>query len=161
MKTIILFLLSVPVLYLSQIRTGTFSGLETLKGDHLKPVVIHVYTDWCAICKIGFSRLNKNKKLVELLNENYYVINFEAEKTKEKIRFGNREFEYLPNGNSGIHELALALSGNKDQPVYPLWVFLDKDLNLVYYHEGLFRPEDMMRKLLEILSVTGQPQTHK
>jgi hypothetical protein len=87
---------------------------------------------------------------VDLINENFYLVNFEAEKTKEKIRFQGKEFGYLPNGNSGIHELALALSKNKEQPVYPLWIVLDKDQKLVYYHEGLWMPENMKQKLLEI-----------
>ncbi len=30
---------------------------------------------------------------------------------------------------------------NKEQPVYPLWIFLDKNQNLVYYQEGLLTPE--------------------
>ncbi|WP_228435809.1 thiol:disulfide interchange protein [Chryseobacterium pennipullorum] len=131
-------------------KTGTFSDLEHFQKEVSSPVVIHLYTDWCAICKIESFRMNKDDALVKMMNEHFYLINFEAEKTKDKIRFQNREFEYLPNGNSGIHELALALSKNKNQPVYPLWVFLDKHQNLIYYQEGQMTPEKMKQKLLEI-----------
>ncbi|WP_234047693.1 thioredoxin domain-containing protein [Chryseobacterium paridis] len=131
-------------------REGTFSELETLHDGHPKPVIIHLYTGWCAICKIESFNLNKDKDLVNLINDHFYFINFEAEKTKDKIRFEGKEFNYLPNGNSGIHELALALSKNKSQPVYPLWIILDADQNLVYYHEGEFKPELMKKKLAEI-----------
>ncbi len=69
-------------------------------------MVIHIYTDWCAVCKIESFRLNKDKDLVEIMNAHFYLINFEAEKNREKIRFQGKEFEYLSNGSSGVHELA-------------------------------------------------------
>ncbi|MBL1223155.1 redoxin domain-containing protein [Chryseobacterium sp. L7] len=150
MKTFILFLMLVPCFYLSQMKTGTFSDLETSMKKDPKPVIIHMYTDWCSVCKMEKYTLNKDKEAIDLINEHFYMVNFEAEKTKEKIKFQGREFGYLPNGNSGIHELALALSKNKDQPVYPLWIVLDKDQKLVYYHEGMMKPEIMKQKLLEI-----------
>ncbi|MFP7657795.1 thioredoxin family protein [Chryseobacterium proteolyticum] len=151
MKILILFLMLVPFFGLSQkMREGTFSELETLRNNQKKPVIIHLYTGWCAICKIESFNLNKDKELVTIINDHFYFINFEAEKTKEKIHFEGKEFHYLPNGNSGIHELALALSKNKSQPVYPLWIILDANQNLVYYHEGEFKPEKMKKKLEEI-----------
>lgn len=140
----------VPCFYLSQMKTGTFSELEVLQKESSKPVVIHLYTDWCSVCKIESYHLNKDEDLVKIMNENFYLINFEAEKTRDKINFQGQEFEYLANGSSGIHELALALSKNKEQPVYPLWIFLDKNQNLVYYQEGLLTPDKMKEKLLEI-----------
>lgn len=150
MKKIALFLMLVPCFYLSQMKTGTFSDLEVQQKENPKPVVIHLYTDWCAVCKIESFRMNKDQELVNMVNDHFYFINFEAEKTKEKIHFQNQDFEYLQNGNSGIHELALALSKNKNQPVYPLWIFLDKHQNLVYYQEGQMTAEKMKQKLLEI-----------
>ncbi|WP_241287619.1 thioredoxin family protein [Chryseobacterium indologenes] len=131
-------------------KTGTFSEMEVLQKEAPKPVVIHLYTDWCAVCKIESFRLNKDKDVVDIMNEHFYLINFEAEKTRDKINFQGHEFEYLSNGSSGIHELALALSKNKNQPVYPLWVFLDKNQNLVYYQEGQMTPQQMKQKLKEI-----------
>ncbi|PJJ62985.1 thioredoxin family protein [Chryseobacterium geocarposphaerae] len=149
--TIFLFLMLVPCFYLSQMKTGTFSDLEILQKEKPKPVIIHMYTSWCSVCKIESFQLNKNKDLVKLINENFYLISFDPEKMKEKINFQGKEFNYLPNGNSGIHELALALSKNKNKPVYPLWIILDKDQNLIEYHEGKFKPEEMKLKLEKVL----------
>lgn len=151
MKNLFLFLMFVPCFYLSQMKTGTFSDLEAGIGKEPKPIIIHLYTDWCSVCKIEKYRLNKDPETVKLINDNFYMINFETEKTKEKIKFQGKEFSYLSNGSSGIHELALALSKNKQQPVYPLWIFLDKNQKMVYYHEGAMNPEIMKQKLLEIL----------
>lgn len=134
-------------------KTSTFLELENLAKENQKPIIIHLYTDWCSVCKIESFQLKKDKDLIKIINENFYMINFEAEKTKEKINFQGKEFKYLPNGNSGIHELALALSNNKNQPVYPLWIVLDKNQKLVYYHEGEFKPEKMKEKLIEITNL--------
>jgi len=150
--TIFLFLMLVPCFCLSQIKTGTFSDLEIGQKENPKPIIIHIYTSWCSVCKIESFELNKDKELAQLINNNFYFINFEAEKTKEKIRFQGKEFEYLPNGNSGIHELVLALSKNKKQPVYPLWIVLDKNQNLIEYHEGIFKAEEIKRRLNAILN---------
>ncbi len=150
MKRIILFLMLVPCFCLSQMKTGTFSDLETLMEKDPKPVIIHLYTDWCSVCKMEKKVLNNDREITDLIDANFYLVNFEAEKTKETIKFQGKEFGYIPNGNSGIHELALALSKNKDHPVYPLWIVLDKDQKLVYYHEGLWMPQNMKQKLLEI-----------
>lgn len=150
MNNLFLFLMLVPCFYLSQMKTGTFSGLETEMLRSPKPVIIHLYTDWCTVCKIEKYSLSKDQETVNLINDHFYLINFETEKMKEKIRFQGQEFSYLSNGSSGIHELALALSKNKQQPVYPLWIFLDKNQKLVYYHEGAMSPEIMRQKLLEI-----------
>jgi thiol-disulfide isomerase/thioredoxin len=151
LRIIRLFLIFIPCFCLSQIKTVTFYEVEVQQKENPRPVIIHIYTSWCSVCKIESFELNKDKNLVKLINENFYFINFEAEKTKEKIRFQGREFNYLSNGNSGIHELVLALSKNKKQLVYPLWIIVDKNGNLTEYHEGLFGAEKMKKKLGEIL----------
>lgn len=147
-----LFLMLVPCFCLSQMKTGTFADLEIQQKQDPKPIMIHLYTDWCGVCKIEKFNLNKDKELVELINQHFYIINFETEKTKENISFLGKEYHYLSNGNSGIHELALTLSKNKSQPVYPLWIILDKYGNLIEYHEGLFTPERLKKKLKEVLN---------
>lgn len=154
MKSLIfLFLMLVPCFCLSQMKTGTFSDLEIQQKENPKPIIIHIYTDWCTICKIESFEISKNKELAQLMKDNFYFINFEAEKTKEKIHFQGKEFQYLSNGNSGIHELALALSKNKSQPVYPLWIILNENQELIFYHEGQFKPEKLKEKLNEILKL--------
>lgn len=139
-----------PLFCLSQLRTVSFADWENMQHQEPRPTVIHIYTDWCQVCKIEQFKLNKDRQLLEFINDKFYFIPFEAEKMTETIRFQGKTFRYLPNGNSGIHELALALSKNKGRPVYPLWIILDKNQNLVDYHEGIFLPEELKKKLLEI-----------
>ena len=151
MKFFLLLTFLISGFYFSQMKSVTFLELEMQQKLNPKPTIIHIYTDWCSICKSESFKLNKDKDLIKMMNENFHFINFEAEKTKEKINFLGKEFNYLPNGNSGIHELALAFSKNKNQPVYPLWIILDENQELVYYHEGLFEVKKMKEKLREIL----------
>lgn len=153
MKKLMLFLwiLLAPFFCFSQLKRVTFQDLESLQKTSPKPVIIHLYTEWCLVCKIESFELNKDKNLIRFIDENFYFVDFEAEKTKEKILFQKKEFSYLPNGNSGIHELALALSKNKNQPVYPLWIILDENQNLVGYHEGLLKASEMRERLNEVL----------
>jgi len=150
-KSVFVFVMWWPLFCFSQLKTVTFPDLEILQKQNRRPVIIHLYTDWCSVCKIESFELNKDKDLVRLMNENFYFIHFEAEKTMEKIIFREREFNYISNGNSGIHELALALSKNKNRPMYPLWIMLDKNHNLVDYHEGVLKAGEMKRKLNEVL----------
>lgn len=151
MKTILFLILVLPQFYFSQIKSISFTDLEAKQKVNPKPIIIHIYTDWCSICKIESFSLNKDKDLVKTISENFHFINFEAEKTKEKINFLGKEFNYLSNGNSGIHELVLALSKNRSQPVYPLWIILDENQNLIYYHEGQFKTEKIKEKLMGII----------
>lgn len=139
-----------PFFCLSQLKMVCFADWDMKQNQDPKPTIFHIYTDWCSVCKIERFTLNKNQGLTELINEKFYFIPFEAEKTRELITFQGKAFTYLPNGNSGIHELALALSKDKNRPVYPLWIILDKNQNLVDYHEGIFLPEELKKKLLEI-----------
>ncbi|WP_143884181.1 thioredoxin family protein [Chryseobacterium binzhouense] len=151
MKFSLIIMLTISGFYFSQLKQHSFSEVETLQKNNPKPVIIHIYTDWCSVCKIESFKLNKDKELTQFINDHFYFISFEAEKTKETISFQEKEFTYLPNGNSGIHELATALAKNKNQPVYPLWIILDKNQKLIDYHEGLLTPKNMAEKLKKIL----------
>ncbi len=152
MKFLSSFFMIIPLFCISQLRTMSFKDWEIKQAEEPKPTVIHIYTDWCSICRIEQFELNKDRELLELINEKFYFISFEAEKMTETVRFQEKIFRYLPNGNSGIHELALALSKNKSRPVYPLWIILNENQNLVDYHEGIFLPEQLEKKLVEILN---------
>jgi len=113
----------------------SISELENLQKNDKKPVIIHFKTDWCAVCKVESYQLNKNKNLVKRINQNFYWVEINPEQYKSKIIWQNKSYDYIANGKSGIHSWVYQFSSNK-QPAYPLWVFLDENLNVIFVNEG-------------------------
>lgn len=111
-------------------------GFESLPNKLEKPILIYMKTDWCSICKIQKHQMEKDSELKNLINEKVYFITFNPEKYKESIIFFGKNYNYISNGNSGIHNLAVELSPNK-KPVYPSWILIDKDGEVLFRNEGL------------------------
>ena len=64
----------------------------------------------------------------KILNENFYPVKFDAEQTKE-IEFAGHTFKFIPQGNRGVHELAVALLNS--QMSYPTVVFLNEEFQMI------------------------------
>jgi len=111
-------------------------GFESLPEKLDKPILIYMKTDWCSICKIQKYQMEKDLALKNLIDAKVYYITFNPEKFKESITFVGKNYNYISNGNSGIHELAVELSSNK-KPVYPSWILIDKDGKVLFRNEGL------------------------
>ena len=101
-----------------------------------KSILIYMKTDWCSICKIQKYQIEKDLEVKNLLNDKVYFIIFNPEKHKESITLFGKIYNYISNGNSGIHELAIELSSNK-KPIYPSWILIDKDGKVLFRNEGL------------------------
>lgn len=111
-------------------------GFESLPLKLDKPILIYMKTDWCSICKIQKYQMEKDLELKNLMNDKVYFITFNPEKYKESIAFFGEKYNYISNGNSGIHELAVEISLNK-KPVYPSWILIDTDGKVLFRNEGL------------------------
>lgn len=111
-------------------------GFESLPEKLEKPILIFMKTNWCSICKIQKYQMEKDLELRNLIDEKVYFITFNPEKHKESITFFGENYNYISNGNSGIHELAVEISSNK-KPVYPSWILIDKDGKILFRNEGL------------------------
>lgn len=148
---VLLFVLYSGLCFSQKLKVYSFEEVENAQKYRPKSVIINIYTEWCSVCAVEKFRITKNQDLVKLLNENFYLIKLEAEKTKETILFQHKKYSYIPNGNSGIHELALRFSKNKLQPIYPIWIILDSENNLIYYQEGAFKQGKMETTFKSIL----------
>ena len=111
-------------------------SFENLPDKLEKPILIYMKTDWCSVCKIQKHHIEKDLELKNLLNDNVYFITFNPEKYKETIAFFGKTYDYISNGNSGLHELAVELSVNK-KPVYPSWILIDNNGKILFRNEGL------------------------
>lgn len=125
----------------------SFDDLNTLQNSEGKKVLIQMQTDWCYVCKLDLKSIRKNQNLINEINDKTYFIPFNPEVYKADINFGGSGFSFVPNGNSGLHSLAFALSRNKEQIVYPIWILLDEKGELLFYNEGKLDQKALLKIL--------------
>ncbi len=132
-------------------------GFESLPEKLEKPILIYMKTDWCSICKIQKYQMEKDLALKNLIDAKVYYITFNPEKFKESITFFGKNYNYISNGSSGIHELAVELSSNK-KPIYPTWILINQDGKVLFRTEGLVDNQTLILLIntLNPLSVTDK-----
>jgi thioredoxin-related protein len=119
-------------------------AVEKSKTEKRK-IFIDVFTDWCGWCKVMDKNTFTDPQIAKLLNEKYYPVKFDAEQTGD-ITFRGTTFKFVPFGNKGAHQLAMALLNN--QMSYPNFVFLDEEFRIVPIFEnstsvpGYRKPEE-------------------
>lgn len=93
-----------------------------------RKIFVDVYTDWCGWCKVMDKNTFSEPSVAKVLNEKFYAVKFDAEQTGD-VLFDGRIFKFIPQGNRGVHELAVALLNN--QMSYPTVVFLDENFKMI------------------------------
>ncbi|MEL1243641.1 thioredoxin family protein [Flavobacterium sp. DGU11] len=146
MKTItsLILLFSVTIGYSQKSYTVTFESLPQKLADEPRPILIKVYTTWCSVCKIQDKKIENNKELQQLLADNCYFLELDAE-SKKTIFFNNREYQFLGNGTGGMQSLAAAMANPKDG--YPTWVLLDSNYTFIGNYNGLLEAEQLKELL--------------
>ncbi len=123
-----------PALSFSQINQYKFEQIDSLQKIEKKIVVVFIHTNWCKYCEAMKHTTFKNKELINMLNKNFYFINFDAEE-KRSIAFNNNTFHYKPTGNqTGINELAEQLGDINGKVSFPGLCILDADNQIIYQH---------------------------
>lgn len=142
--TYILLLFAVSFGYGQKNYTVSFKELEQKMTQQPRYIIIKMYTDWCAICKIQDKQIEKNDSLKEILAHNYYYLEFNAE-SREAVTFNGTVYKFIPQGTGGLHEFASQLSEAKSS--YPAWVLLSPDYKIIARYNGLFKSGDLIRLL--------------
>jgi thioredoxin-related protein len=123
----------------------TFEEAVEKSKTEKRKIFIDVYTDWCGWCKVMDKNTFTDPTIAKLLNEKYYPVKFDAEQTADVV-FRGTTFKFVPFGNKGAHQLAMALLNN--QMSYPNFVFLDEEFRIVPIFEnstsvpGYRKPEE-------------------
>ena len=113
-------------------------AIEKSKTEKRK-IFIDVYTEWCGWCKVMDKNTFSETQVAKILNEKFYPVKLDAEQ-KEDIVFNGTTFKFIPSGNNGTHQLALALLNN--QLSYPTVVFLDENFRMIQPLQGYQKAED-------------------
>ncbi len=106
----------------------TFEEAVEKSKTEKRKIFIDVYTEWCGWCKVMDKNTFTDPQIAKLLNEKYYAVKFDAEQTGDVV-FRGTTFKFVPFGNKGAHQLAMALLNN--QMSYPNFVFLDEEFRIV------------------------------
>jgi thioredoxin-related protein len=118
-------------------------AIERSKTEKRK-IFIDVYTDWCGWCKVMDKNTFSEPAVAKVLNEKFYPVKFDAEGTKD-VEFAGRTFKFIPSGNKGVHELAVALLNN--QLSYPTVVFLDEEFRMIQPVPGYQKAPEFHRMI--------------
>ena len=98
-----------------------------------KKIIVDVYTSWCGWCKVMDRETFQDDKVVDFLNKNFYCVKMDAE-GKTPIEFNGQKFEYVKQGNSGVHTLAYSLLDG--QLAFPTIVYLNEKFERVMISQG-------------------------
>lgn len=147
MKYILLFLLTVFSAYWihaqknAKINWVSFEDAVKKNEKTPKKFIIDVYTDWCGWCKKMDKTTFRNPTIVEYINEYFYAIKLNAERT-DTVILGEQIFvNQNPNQRRSAHELAIALLNGKMS--YPSIVYLDENVEMLQAVPGFYDAESI------------------
>ncbi len=128
---------------IAQIKTTTFAEIEQLMEQQPRPLLVFFYTDWCSYCELMKQKTFTDPKIIQELNENYYVIFFDGE-SKEVVKWDNRNWGFRKRGlKSGTHQLVLYFAEQRGTVTYPTTVFLDSKFQKMYQHNSYLKASEL------------------
>nr|WP_305069829.1 thioredoxin family protein [Flavobacterium covae] len=112
-----------------------------------KPILLNVYTDWHAPCKMMDKGTFQDADVVEHINRIYYPVKFNAEGNSRVNYMGNSfdnpNYDPERKGRNSTHELTKYLK----VPSYPTIYILDTRGNVKEVIEGPKDPTELLRIL--------------
>lgn len=142
----VLLLFAVTSGYSQQDYEVSFTDLPAKMAQHPRPVLIMMYTGWCAICRLQDRQIEKDSNLQRLLADKVYYVVFDAE-SRAPIVLNGKKYLFVPQGTGGIHALAAELSEAKS---YPAWVLLSPDYKPEAHYNGLLKSSELTQILTKL-----------
>ena len=131
---------SLEVFGQEELQWYSIEEVQKLNAENPRKIFIDVYTDWCGWCKRMDATTFKDPRIIKILNEDFYAVKLDGE-GKEAIIFKDRQYNFIPQGRNGYHELAAALMNGRLS--YPTTVYLDENLNLIQPIPGYLQVQDL------------------
>lgn len=100
----------------------------TLDG---KKILLYFHTDWCVYCRKMEQAVFTNENIKKTLRSDYIFVKMDAE-TDEEIYFDG--IKYNKEEGEKYHFLANALASREGQLVFPTFLILNKDFQLLKSH---------------------------
>jgi thioredoxin-related protein len=136
-------MLAVPSSF-AQLKTYSFKEVELLSIEKPKPIMVFIHTSWCNYCKIMENTTFKNSEIINLLNNDFYFVELDAE-DKNIITFNTHTFKFKPTGqNTGVHELATALATVNGQLAYPTISILNVDYSILFQKQSYIKAKELI-----------------
>ncbi len=133
----------------AQLNVNYPSELDSLLKLKEKPILIFIKADWCKYCKLMEESTLEEQRISKLINESLYFIEMNSE-MKEKISLGDEEFEFISQGLSGKHELALELGSINGMLALPTICLLNKNGEIIFQQSGYLSGDEMEKLLTEV-----------
>lgn len=147
----LIVVLCLPLKASAQLQSYSFAQLDSLRNSEKKCVVVFIQTDWCRYCQAMKNTTFKDKKVIEMLNENFWFADLNAEE-KGSIIFNGYKFNYKPTGNNtGIHELAEQLGTVDGKVSYPTLCILNNDFEVIFKYDKFLSSTDLLEVLHKVL----------
>ena len=125
-------------------------AVEAAKKDG-KKILVDLTTVWCGWCKRMDKDTYSNANIIKYVNEHYYAVKFDAEKTTRDITINGTTYKHLPNvGRNGVHEWAARMMNGRLS--YPTTAILDSNSSIITNVPGYHKPGEM----IVILSFLGE-----
>lgn len=153
-KGIVRFLFLSVVLFwhlpaVSQLKSYHFTQLDSLQNTEKRRVVVFIYTDWCRYCWVMKNTSFQDKKVVQLLNENFWFLTLNGE-AEEDIIFKGETYRFRPTGvNAGIHELTERLGTVNGKVSFPVLCILNTDDEVIFQYDQFLSSEELIFLLNE------------
>lgn len=127
----------------AQLKKIEFHQLDSITTFQSRPTIIFIHTDWCKYCAAMKQSTFKNKEVIEIINNNYYFIEMNAE-SKVDIIFNKKKYSFQSNGNnSGVHELANFLGKSDGEISYPTLLIIDSSKKILFKNSGFISSKQM------------------
>ncbi len=130
-----------------QLRIHSVDQIDSLQKMEQRIALVFINTDWCVYCENMKNTTFQNIELINLLNDHYWFISFDAE-YKKSIVFNGNKYDYIPSGNNtGVNELTEELAMVEGKLSFPIIVAIDQNNEVLIKWRDFMSSKDLLKLL--------------